>query len=214
MKRLFVIAMLLLASSFFLFANTREDYKDNNLVDTLEAAGNFQTLLSALKTSGLIDTLKEAGPFTIFAPNDEAFAKLPPGTLDALMKDPTKMRKVLLYHVTAGRLSIKDLLSKTDQSITMMENTKAEILDNGFDFRRPQSQNREVATAFPSKPSEARDDRLRSAGPSSSKDKIQDNGLSPAKGILINRSAKVITADLSASNGMIHVIDTVLSKDQ
>jgi len=75
-----------------------------DIVDTAVAAGSFNTLVAAVKAAGLVDTLKSAGPFTVFAPTDEAFAKLPPGTVDGLLKDPAKLKKILLYHVVSGKV--------------------------------------------------------------------------------------------------------------
>lgn len=74
-----------------------------DIVDTAVSAGNFTTLVTALKAAGLVDTLKGAGPFTVFAPTDEAFAKLPAGTVEGLLKDPAKLKDILLYHVVSGQ---------------------------------------------------------------------------------------------------------------
>jgi uncharacterized surface protein with fasciclin (FAS1) repeats len=79
-------------------------------VDTAVAAGQFKTLAAALQAAGLVDTLKSAGPFTVFAPTDDAFAKLPPGTVDALLKDPAKLKQILLYHVVSGEVLAKDVV--------------------------------------------------------------------------------------------------------
>lgn len=75
-----------------------------DIVDTAVSAGNFTTLVAAVKAAGLVDTLKGAGPFTVFAPTDEAFAKLPPGTVEGLLKDPAKLKDILLYHVVSGQV--------------------------------------------------------------------------------------------------------------
>jgi uncharacterized surface protein with fasciclin (FAS1) repeats len=75
-----------------------------DIVDTAVSAGQFKTLVKAVQAAGLVDTLKGTGPFTVFAPTDEAFAKLPAGTLDALMKDKQKLAAVLTYHVVPGRV--------------------------------------------------------------------------------------------------------------
>ncbi len=85
-----------------------------DIVDTAVQAGSFKTLAAALQAAGLVDTLKGEGPFTVFAPTDEAFAKLPAGTVEALLKDIPKLRSILTYHVVAGRVEAKDvvLLSK------------------------------------------------------------------------------------------------------
>ena len=73
-----------------------------DIVDTAVAAGNFTTLATALQAAGLVDTLKGPGPFTVFAPTDAAFAKLPAGTLESLLANPDQLRAVLTYHVVAG----------------------------------------------------------------------------------------------------------------
>ena len=75
-----------------------------DIVDTAFAAGAFDTLVKAVQAAGLVDTLKGDGPFTVFAPTDEAFARLPPGTLEALLADKEKLARVLKYHVVPGRL--------------------------------------------------------------------------------------------------------------
>ena len=75
-----------------------------DIVDTAVAAGSFSTLVQAVQAAGLVDTLKGEGPFTVFAPTDEAFAKLPPGTVESLLKDKEQLAKVLTYHVVPGRL--------------------------------------------------------------------------------------------------------------
>jgi uncharacterized surface protein with fasciclin (FAS1) repeats len=82
-----------------------------NIVDTAIAAGNLTTLVAGIKAAGLTDTLKGKGPFTVFAPTDEAFKKLPPGALDALLKDTAKLKAVLSYHVVAGHVLAKDVKS-------------------------------------------------------------------------------------------------------
>lgn len=131
-------------------------YKD--IVDTAVSAGKFTTLAKALQAAGLVETLKGAGPYTVFAPTDEAFAKLPAGTVDALLKDPAKLRAVLLYHVVAGKVTAKDVVKL---------------------------------------------DTAKTAG-GSSVDIMTRNG-----SVMIN-DAKVVMADVMASNGVIHAIDTVL----
>ena len=80
-----------------------------DIVDTAVAAGAFKTLATALQAAGLIDTLKGPGPFTVFAPTDEAFAKIPKDKLDALLKDKAALTKVLTYHVVAGKVMAKDV---------------------------------------------------------------------------------------------------------
>lgn len=76
-----------------------------DIVDTAVAAGQFHTLVTAVKAAGLVETLKGPGPFTVFAPTDAAFAKLPPGALDSLLANPAKLKQVLLYHVVPGKVT-------------------------------------------------------------------------------------------------------------
>jgi uncharacterized surface protein with fasciclin (FAS1) repeats len=89
-----------------------------NIVDTAVNAGSFNTLVAAVKAAGLADTLKGAGPYTLFAPNDAAFAKLPAGTVDALLKDIPKLKKILTYHVVAGKVMAADV-SKLKSAATV-----------------------------------------------------------------------------------------------
>ncbi|MGD0994101.1 MAG: fasciclin domain-containing protein [Candidatus Bathyarchaeia archaeon] len=81
-----------------------------DIVDTAIAAGSFKTLVAAVTAAGLVDTLKGKGPFTVFAPNDEAFAKLPKGTVEGLLKDKPKLTAVLTYHVVAGKVMAADVV--------------------------------------------------------------------------------------------------------
>jgi uncharacterized surface protein with fasciclin (FAS1) repeats len=80
-----------------------------DIVDTAINSGSFNTLVAAVKAAGLVDTLKGKGPFTLFAPNDEAFAKLPKGTVDGLLKDIPKLKKILTYHVVSGKVMAADV---------------------------------------------------------------------------------------------------------
>ena len=132
-----------------------------DIVDTAVAAGSFKTLAAALGAAGLVDTLKGAGPFTVFAPTDEAFAKLPKGTVEDLLKpeNKDKLVAILTYHVVSGKV-----MSKT--AVTL---DKATALNK-----------QEIALA------------------------VVD------KALTLNKSAKVVTADIECSNGVIHVIDTVI----
>lgn len=82
-----------------------------DIVDTAVSAGQFSTLAKALTEAGLIETLKGPGPFTVFAPTDEAFAKIPAAQLDALLADKAQLVKVLTYHVVPGRIMAKDVHS-------------------------------------------------------------------------------------------------------
>jgi uncharacterized surface protein with fasciclin (FAS1) repeats len=90
-----------------------QEKASKDIVDTAVAAGNFKTLATALAAAGLVETLKGDGPFTVFAPTDEAFAKLPKGTVENLLKDPKKLAKVLTYHVVAGKVTAADVAALT-----------------------------------------------------------------------------------------------------
>ncbi len=132
-----------------------------DIVDTAVAAGSFKTLAAALQAAGLVDTLKGKGPFTVFAPTDDAFAKLPAGTVDDLLKpeNKDKLSAILTYHVVAGKVMSKSLAGKKTNAKTV----------NGSNVV------------------------------------IDATGAS-----VMVKDAKVIKADIKASNGVIHVIDSVL----
>jgi uncharacterized surface protein with fasciclin (FAS1) repeats len=102
-------------------AEARADAAD--IVDTAIAAGSFKTLVAAVQAAGLVDTLKSDGPFTVFAPTDEAFAKLPAGTVEGLLADPEALANILLYHVVPGKVMAADvtdgLVAKTAQGSTV-----------------------------------------------------------------------------------------------
>jgi uncharacterized surface protein with fasciclin (FAS1) repeats len=100
-------------------AKPAEPAATKNLIETAKAAGNFTTLLKAIDAAGITTTLSGAGPFTVFAPTDDAFAKLPAKDLEALLADKTKLEKLLQYHVVAGALSSKDLA--TQKSLKTIE---------------------------------------------------------------------------------------------
>jgi uncharacterized surface protein with fasciclin (FAS1) repeats len=97
----------ILAITALAFAITSVQAAD--IVNTAIKAGNFKTLVTALKAADLVDTLKGTGPFTVFAPTDEAFAKIPKAKLDALLKDKAQLTKVLTYHVVAGKVMATDV---------------------------------------------------------------------------------------------------------
>jgi len=145
----YIAGAVLAAASSFAFAA--------DIVDTAVSAGQFKTLVKAVQEAGLVDILKSKGPFTVFAPTDEAFAKLPAGTLDALLKDKQKLAAVLTYHVVPGRVMAAQV--KPGQVKTV------------------EGQSLTVTTM---------------------------NGA-----VMIN-NAKVLKTDIVASNGVIHVIDTVV----
>jgi uncharacterized surface protein with fasciclin (FAS1) repeats len=133
---------------------------DKDIVDTAVAAGSFKTLAAALQAAGLIETLKGSGPFTVFAPTDEAFAKLPAGTVENLLKpeNKEKLRAILLYHVVPGDVTAKDVVKLTSAKTANGQSLSIKVVDG----------------------------------------KVHVN------------NATVIKADIETSNGVIHVIDTVL----
>ena len=105
-----------------------------DIVDTAVAAGSFKTLATALGAAGLVDTLKGKGPFTVFAPTDEAFAKIPKADLDALLKDKAKLTAVLTYHVVSGKVMAADVKAgkvKTVQGSDLTVTTMGGVQVNG-----------------------------------------------------------------------------------
>ena len=96
-----------------------------DIVDTAVAAGQFKTLATALQAAGLIDTLKGKGPFTVFAPTDEAFAKVPKADLEALLKDKAKLTAVLTYHVVPGKVMAADVRAGKVKTVQGSELTVA-----------------------------------------------------------------------------------------
>jgi uncharacterized surface protein with fasciclin (FAS1) repeats len=130
---------------------------DKDIVDTAVSAGQFNTLVKAVQEAGLVETLKGEGPFTVFAPTDAAFAKLPPGALESLLKDKDKLRAVLTYHVVPGKVTAAEV--KTMKAKTVQGSQASLVAKNGK--------------------------------------------------VTIDK-ATVVKADVMASNGVIHVIDTVI----
>jgi len=153
-------AVVALVLSLSLGTSARPKAGSQDIVDTAVAAGSFKTLAAALQAAGLVDTLKGKGPFTVFAPTDEAFAKLPPGTVEDLLKPENKEKLVaiLTYHVVPGR----DLASQ----VTKMSSAKTV---NG-----------------------------------------QSLTISVNDGRVMVDNAKVIKTDILCSNGVIHIIDSVV----
>ena len=103
MKR--TIAAAMLAAAVFAAPVSTASAQRNDIVETAVAAGSFKTLAKALGATGLVETLKSKGPFTVFAPTDEAFAKLPAGTLETLLANPDQLKAILLYHVVLGEVT-------------------------------------------------------------------------------------------------------------
>jgi len=120
MKKLIVSLFGLIALSSVSFAQEKKD-----IVDTAVAAGSFKTLVAAVKAAGLVDTLKGKGPFTVFAPTDEAFAKLPAGTVEKLLKPENKkmLTDILTYHVVSGKVMAADV--KTMEAKTVQGSSAA-----------------------------------------------------------------------------------------
>lgn len=157
LKKLVVPVVLVMALSLPLAAG---DHHAKDIVDTAAGAGSFNTLVAAVQAAGLVETLKGPGPFTVFAPTDEAFAKLPAGTLDDLLKPENKQKLVaiLTYHVVPGKVMAAD--------VTRLKKAKT-------------VQGQEI--------------------------RIRAN----SDGVMVD-NAKVIKTDIETSNGVIHVIDTVI----
>ncbi|GMV20487.1 MAG: fasciclin domain-containing protein [Vicinamibacterales bacterium] len=133
-----------------------------DIVDTAVAAGSFKTLAAALQAAGLVDTLKGAGPFTVFAPTDEAFAKLPKGTVEDLLKpeNKAKLTAILTYHVVPGKVMAAQVVTMNGKEAKTVNGQSVKIAVNG--------------------------------------NTVMVDG------------AKVVKTDVAASNGVIHVIDTVI----
>lgn len=132
----------------------------HDIVDTAVAAGTFSTLAAAVTAAGLVPTLKGAGPFTVFAPTDEAFAKLPAGTVDALLKDLPKLTSILTYHVVSGKVMAADVMTMDGKAAATVNGAHINISTTG--------------------------------------------------GVKLNGASNVVKTDIECTNGVIHVIDTVI----
>jgi len=148
------------AALAIVLAAGRAEAQNRDIVDTAVAAGQFKTLAAALQAAGLVDTLKGAGPFTVFAPTDEAFAKLPKGTLEDLLKpeNKAKLTAILTYHVVAGKVMAADVVKLKDAKTVQGGSLKVNTMGG----------------------------------------KVMVDG------------ANVVKTDIAASNGVIHVIDSVV----
>ena len=127
---------MIIVLQFFnkVFFATDEDKQMPDIVDIAVSAGSFETLVTAVKAAGLVETLKSPGPFTVFAPTDEAFAKLPPGTIQTLVQNIPQLTRILTYHVVAGKLTKADL-EKVD-SVTSVEGSPIRIdTSDGFEVK-------------------------------------------------------------------------------
>ncbi|NEO29474.1 MAG: fasciclin domain-containing protein [Symploca sp. SIO3C6] len=105
-----------------------------NIVDIAVSAGNFKTLLTAVEIAGLVETLKGSGPFTVFAPNDDAFAKLPPGTIQTLVQNIPQLTRILTYHVVPAKLTRADL-AKLDTVISIEGSPIPIHASDGFEVK-------------------------------------------------------------------------------
>lgn len=115
-----------------LFSSIISDWINmHDIIDTAVAAGSFNTLAAAVTAAGLVDTLKSAGPFTVFAPTDEAFAKLPAGTVEALLADIPKLTAILTYHVVAGKVMAADVVGLNGKSATTVNGADVAISTEG-----------------------------------------------------------------------------------
>jgi transforming growth factor-beta-induced protein len=155
MAGLFVATVLVAGLSYAVAADAKKD-----IVDTAVAAGSFKTLVAAVKAAGLVETLKGEGPFTVFAPTDEAFAKLPKGTVEDLLKpeNKAKLAAILTYHVVAGKVMAADVVKLTGAKTVQGQSVKIAVADG----------------------------------------KVKVDG------------ANVVKTDIVTSNGVIHVIDSVI----
>jgi len=160
LKTKFSIAILALAIVFGVAAMpaSANVNADKDIVDTAVAAGSFNTLVTAVKEAGLVETLKGSGPFTVFAPTDEAFAKIPKEKLEALLKNKEALKKVLLYHVVAGNVMAKDVVKL--KAAKTVEGSSVKVTVKG--------------------------------------------------GKVMIDNANVVKTDIACTNGVIHVLDTVL----
>ena len=103
----------------------------HDIIDTAVAAGTFKTLAAAVTAAGLVPTLKSAGPFTVFAPSDEAFAKLPAGTVEALLNDIPKLSAILTYHVLAGKVMAADVMTMDGKTAATVNGALLKISTTG-----------------------------------------------------------------------------------
>jgi uncharacterized surface protein with fasciclin (FAS1) repeats len=124
-----VIKSLIAAGIVLALAAPVQAGEKKDIVDTAVAAGSFTTLAKALGAAGLVDTLKGKGPFTVFAPTDEAFAKLPAGTLEKLLADKAQLGKVLTYHVVAGKVMAADVVKLKVAKTVEGEDVKITVKD-------------------------------------------------------------------------------------
>ena len=122
------LSMLVAGAMFAVAAPSIAQAQDKDIVETAVAAGSFKTLAKLLTDAGLIETLKGPGPFTVFAPTDEAFAKVPAATLEALGKDKAALKNVLLYHVVAGKVMAADVVKLNGKGAKTVQGAEAKVM--------------------------------------------------------------------------------------
>ena len=122
------LSMLAAVATFAVAAPVVAQAQDKDIVETAVAAGSFKTLAKLLTDAGLVETLKGPGPFTVFAPTDEAFAKVPAATLAALGKDKAALRNVLLYHVVAGKVMAADVAKLNGKGAKTVQGSEAKVM--------------------------------------------------------------------------------------
>lgn len=127
MRKFTFIALVSVLGSFVIAGHHNKAAKD--IVDTAVSADNFNTLVAAVKAAGLVDVLKGDGPFTVFAPTDEAFAKIPKEKLDALLKDKEALTKVLTYHVVPGKVKASDVMNLQTAKTVQGQNVSIDTSD-------------------------------------------------------------------------------------
>jgi uncharacterized surface protein with fasciclin (FAS1) repeats len=116
-----------------------------NIVETAINAGSFNTLVTAIKAANLVDTLNGAGPFTVFAPTDEAFAKLPEGTVEGLLKDIPALKKILTYHVVSGKVMASDVVKLNSATTVQGSDVKIDASNGGVKVNDATVANADVA---------------------------------------------------------------------
>ncbi len=124
------VPAVLLASALIGAVAVSQRAERKDIVDTAVAAGQFKTLVTLVQEAGLVDALRGEGPFTVFAPTDEAFAKLPKAQVDALMKDKEALRQVLLYHVVSGKVMSKDVVKMRSAKTLQGQNINIRVQNN------------------------------------------------------------------------------------
>ena len=122
------LSMMVVAAAIAVAAPSAAQAQEQDIVETAVAAGSFKTLAKLLADAGLIETLKGPGPFTVFAPTDEAFAKVPAATLAALGKDKAALKNVLLYHVVAGKVTAADVAKLNGRGAKTVQGSEAKVM--------------------------------------------------------------------------------------